>query len=105
MDSKDSWGGAVPTSYYVENGSFLKLKNLMIGYTFPKNLLQKVTISNLRVYIQGENLLTFTKYNGLDPEITNRETGGGSGADLSRGIDGGGWPTTMRLLFGVNFEF
>ena len=98
LDSKDSWGGAVPTSYYVENGSFLKLKNLMIGYTFPKNLLQKVTISNLRVYIQGENLLTFTKYNGLDPEITNRETGGGSGADLSRGIDGGGWPTTMRLL-------
>ncbi|MGV8962278.1 MAG: SusC/RagA family TonB-linked outer membrane protein [Candidatus Saccharimonadaceae bacterium] len=105
LDSKDSWGGAVTSSYYVEDGSFLKLKNLIVGYTIPKHITQKATISNLRVYVQAENLLTFTKYQGLDPEITNRETGTGSGSDLSRGIDGGGWPTTMRLLFGVNLTF
>ena len=105
LDSKDTWGGAVPSSYYVEDGSFVKLKNLIVGYTIPKHITQKATISNLRLYLQAENLLTITKYNGLDPEITNRETGTGSGSDLSRGIDGGGWPTTMRLLFGVNLTF
>lgn len=105
LDSSDSWGGAVASSYYVEDGSFLKLKNLVVGYTLPKDLVRKATISNLRLYLQAENLLTLTKYSGLDPEITNMETGSGSGSDLRRGLDAGGWPTTMRLLFGVNFEF
>lgn len=106
LDSKDSWGGAVASSYYVEDGSYLKLKNLVIGYSLPKELLKKATISNLRFYVQAENLLTFTKYTGLDPEITNMETGTSDpGGDLRRGLDAGGWPTTMRLLFGVNFEF
>ena len=105
LDSKDGWTGKVLNTYYIEDGSFLRLKNLVVGYTLPKSWLQKATISNLRIYIQAENLLTFTKYTGLDPEITNRETGAGNRADLSRGIDGGGWPTTMRLLFGVNFAF
>ena len=105
LDSKDNWGGVVASSYYVEDGSFLKLKNLVVGYSIPKHIIQKATISNLRVYVQAENLLTFTKYQGLDPEITNRETGTTQGSDISRGIDGGGWPTTMRLLFGVNFAF
>lgn len=105
LDSRDNWGGAVASSYYVEDGSFLKLKNLVVGYTLPKRITEKATISNLRVYVQAENLLTFTKYEGLDPEITNRETGATTGSDLSRGIDGGGWPTTMRLLFGVNLTF
>lgn len=105
LDSKDSWGGAVPSSYYVEDGSFLRLKNLIIGYTLPKELLQKATISNLRFYIQAENLITITGYSGLDPEFTNAEVGGGSGSDLGRGIDMGGWPTTLRMSFGVNFAF
>lgn len=105
LDSQDNWGGAVASSYYVEDGSYLKLKNIVLGYTFPKHILEKATISRLRVYVQGENLLTFTKYSGLDPEITNMETGEGSGSDLRRGLDAGGWPTTMRFLLGVNFEF
>lgn len=105
LDSKDNWGGAVASSYYVEDGSFLKLKNLVIGYSIPKHILEKVTISNLRLYLQAENILTLTKYSGLDPEITNMETGASSGADLRRGLDAGGWPTTMRFLLGVNFEF
>lgn len=105
LDSKDNWGGAVASSYYVEDGSFLKLKNLVVGYTIPKRIVEKAAISNLRLYLQAENLLTLTKYSGLDPEITNMETGAGSGADLRRGLDAGGWPTTMRFLFGLNFEF
>lgn len=105
LDSNDSWGGAVSSSYYVEDGSFLKLKNLVLGYTLPQDLVRKATIERLRLYIQAENVLSFDSYTGLDPEFTNADTGQGSGADLRRGLDMGGWPTTMRLLFGVNFTF
>lgn len=107
LDSKDNWGGAVPSSYYVEDASFLRLKNLVLGYTFPKELLKKATISNLRVYVQAENILTITGYSGLDPEFTNAQINpdDANGADLRRGIDMGGWPSTMRFLFGVNFVF
>ena len=94
-----------PNSYYVENASFLKLKNVVLGYTFPKAWLQKATISNLRVYLQAENLLTITGYDGMDPEMTNPQSSDENGADLTRGVDMGGWPTTMKLLFGVNFTF
>lgn len=105
LDYQDGVSGTAPSTYYVEDGSFLRLKNLMIGYTLPSNWMQKATIQRLRVYAQAENLLTFTKYSGLDPEFTNRNVGGGSGADLSKGIDGGGWPTTLRLLLGVSVAF
>ncbi|MGP1478018.1 MAG: hypothetical protein ACTTJK_11260, partial [Phocaeicola sp.] len=87
------------------DASFLRLKNVVLGYTFPKKVLQKLSIQNLRVYLQAENLLTFTGYSGLDPEFTNASVGGGNGSDLRRGLDMGGWPTTKRFLFGVNFEF
>ncbi len=102
LDSKDGTSGKILNTYYIEDGSFLKLKSLILGYTLPKSVLQKVNISNLRFYFQAENLLTFTKYTGLDPEITNKNTDEKFGSDLEKGIDGGGWPTTMRLLIGVN---
>ena len=68
-------------------------------------MLQKATISNLRVYLQAENILTITGYSGLDPEYTNANLNADSGNDLQRGIDMGGWPNTMRFLVGVNFAF
>lgn len=105
LDYGDTYSGTNSNSYYVEDASFLRLKNVVIGYTFPKSWLSKLTISNLRVYLQAENLLTITGYSGLDPEYTNVNVGGGSGSDLKRGIDMGGWPTTRRFLFGINFEF
>ena len=103
LDYGDTYSGTNPNSYYVEDASFLRLKNLVLGYTFPKKWLKKWSISNLRLYVQAENLLTITGYSGLDPEYTNAEVGGGNGADLQRGVDMGGWPTTKRFLFGVNF--
>lgn len=105
LDAKDNYSGKSSNSYYVENASFLRLKNLVIGYTLPKSLLSKLTIEQLRLYVQAENLLTITGYSGLDPEFTNADLSEGSGADLRRGLDMGGWPTTLRLLFGVNFTF
>lgn len=84
------------------------MKNLVLGYTLPKSLLQKVGIQNLRVYLQAENLVTITGYTGLDPEYTNaflRQKDTDTRVDLQRGVDMGGWPTTRRFLFGVNFVF
>ena len=80
------------------------MKNLIVGYTFPKTILSKAGIQRLRLYIQAENLCTITKYKGLDPDISNRDKTA-SGGDLQKGIDVGGQPTTREFLFGVNFEF
>ena len=105
LDSNDGYSGKFSNSYYVENASFLRLKNVVLGYTLPKSVLSKVGIQNLRLYVQAENLLTITGYSGLDPEYTNADMGKESGGDLQRGVDMGGWPSTMRFLFGVNFAF
>ncbi|MDY4757393.1 MAG: TonB-dependent receptor [Parabacteroides sp.] len=108
LNSADSYSGTYSSSYYVEDASFLRLKNLVLGYTIPKAPLQKVGIQNIRVYVQAENLLTITGYTGLDPEFTNaylRQSDTSTRVDLQKGVDMGGWPTTMRMLFGVNFVF
>lgn len=105
LDYGDTYSGTNSSSYYVEDASFLRLKNLVLGYTFPKAVLSKAGIQNLRLYVQAENVLTITGYDGLDPEYTNADVSKTSGGDLQRGVDMGGWPTTMRFLFGVNFAF
>ncbi|NOY36121.1 MAG: TonB-dependent receptor [Chlorobi bacterium] len=87
----------VSNSYYVENGSYLRLKNLQIGYTFPKTFLNNV-FSSLRVYVQGTNLFTFTKYTGLDPELARL-------SDTSFGIDEGNLPAVKQFLFGLSVGF
>ena len=90
---------SAPNSFYIENGSFLKLRSLALGYNVDRELLQKVGISTLRLYIQGENLFTATKYSGLDPEIV-----GGSTSAL--GIDRASYPNNEKgLIFGLNVSF
>ena len=81
-------------SYYVEDGSYLRLKNLQVGFTFPKNIMEKIKIRSLRVYLQAVNLITLTKYSGLDPEI--------GGNDLAFGIDYGNYPNAKQFIFGLN---
>jgi len=105
LDYGDGYSGNVPSTYYVEDGSFVKLKNLVLGYTVPKSVLQKATISNLRIYFQAENLFTLDSYSGLDPEFTNAEVSAGNESDRRRGLDMGGWPTLRSLIVGVNFAF
>lgn len=104
MDKSDNKSGTNSNSYYVEDGSYARLKNIVLGYSLPKALLNKATISRLRVYVQVENLFTITKYKGIDPEITNRNKTD-NGGDLEKGIDIGGQPNTKKFLFGVNFTF
>ncbi len=82
---------------YIEDGSFLRLQNMQIGYNFPTNLIEPLHISNLRLYVQGSNLFTITGYSGLDPELSNA-----FGSEINRGVDIGGWPISRQFLVGLN---
>lgn len=91
-DGKTTFKDDRPSTFFVENGSYLRLKSLQLGYTMPK----LKGINRLRVYLQAWNIATFTKYTGMDPEVN-------TGAPGSAGIDfGGNYPISMKLLFGVN---
>jgi len=94
-------------SYYVEDGSFTRLRNLQVGYSLDAASLKKLGISRLRVYAQGQNLLTFTKYSGLDPDVTisNITEGFNSQRDLSLGVDNGRIPLARTFVVGINLEF
>jgi hypothetical protein len=94
-------------SYYVEDGSFTRLRNLQVGYSLDQRMLTKFGLSKLRFYVQGQNLLTFTKYSGLDPDVTvsNITEGYASQRDLSIGVDNGRYPLARNFIFGVNLEF
>lgn len=94
----------VPNSYYVEDGSYLKLRTLQLGYSLPVGILQRVGISNLRVYVQGNNLLTITGYSGPDPEVGFYTGSGAGGGSTNFGIDEGQYPTPKQFLFGINFS-
>lgn len=92
-----STSGSV-NSYYVENSGFFRLRNLQIGYTLPASLLSKVKISKARLYIQGTNLFTITKYTGLDPDIVSFD-------DRAAGVDVGAYPTVRQFIIGANINF
>ena len=89
-----------PSDLFVEDGSFIKLRQLMLGYTLPLKLTEKVKISRFRVYVSADNLLTITKYTGGDPEI-----GQLSDWAANVGIDRGFYPASRSIKFGVNVNF
>jgi TonB-linked SusC/RagA family outer membrane protein len=93
----DAIGNNVASSAYVENGSFLKLKNLTVGYTLPKNVVSKIGITKLRIYVSTQNLFTITKYKGLDPELGTTD-----GSATQNGIDNGTYPSSKFYTIGVN---
>ena len=87
---------------YVEDGSYLRIKNITVGYNFPKSVLSKVKIDNIRIYCNIQNLYTFTKYQGYDPEV-GASTQDSSG--LTFGVDNGRYPSPMTCSFGLNITF
>lgn len=92
---------------FLYDGSYLKVRNVTLGYNL-KSVFKTKSITGLRIYITGQNLLTFTKYPGLDPEIqaNNNDTQGlGISSDLSVGIDWGTVPAPRKILFGINLNF
>ena len=82
---------------YVYDGSYLRLKNIQLGYTLPQNITKRAMIESMRVFVAGENMLTFTKYHGFDPEISSGGT--------SLGIDYGVYPQAKTWTVGVNVTF
>jgi hypothetical protein len=84
-------------SYYIENGSFMRMKTLELGYTIPESVMNKINIKGLRVYVQAVNLFTVTKYTGLDPEL--------GGDDRAFGSDTGNYPIVKNFIFGLNLNF
>ena len=90
----------VPSSAWVENGSFVKLKNFTVGYTLSPKILQGASISKVRIYASTQNLFTITKYSGLDPEI-----GVQNGNPTQNGIDNGIYPSSRYYTVGLNVTF
>jgi len=88
----------VTNSYYIENGSFLKCKSMILGYTLPSDKLKRIGVDRFRVYVQAANLFTITNYTGQDPEVT--------GNNSSFGIDYGTYPNNQKMyIVGVNLSF
>jgi TonB-linked SusC/RagA family outer membrane protein len=85
-------------SFYVEDGSYLRLQNLSLGYTLPGGLLDRLKMDRLRLYISANNIFTISKYNGLDPAV-------GGAADTNFGIDVGNYPVTRSYTAGINIGF
>ncbi|MDH5826632.1 SusC/RagA family TonB-linked outer membrane protein [Sphingobacterium faecium] len=86
------------SNQFVEDGSFIRLKSLQFGYTIPKQLLATTGISNLNVYLSAQNLLTWSKYQGFDPEVT-------SGSNVQIGTDSGIYPASRSLTLGLSLTF
>jgi TonB-linked SusC/RagA family outer membrane protein len=93
----DAIGDNVASSAYIENGSFLKLKNATIGYTLPKDMMSRLSITKLRIYFSSQNLFTITKYKGLDPELGTTD-----GSATQNGIDNGTYPSSRFYTIGLN---
>lgn len=88
-----------PSSFYLEDGAYFRIKTMQLGYNLPKSLLNKIHFENARIYISGNNLVTFTKYTGYDPEI------GGTGSGWLYSIDRGIYPQARSFMAGINFTF
>ena len=87
-----------PSTWWIEDGSFVRVRNFQLGYTLPQGLLDRLTMTGLRLYVGGENLVTFTRYRGYDPEIS-------SGTPASPPVDNGNYPLPRLYVVGLNFSF
>ncbi|MCF6243156.1 MAG: TonB-dependent receptor [Bacteroidales bacterium] len=85
---------------FIEDGSYLRVKSLTLSYTLPQSVIGRLKLSKLRFYVTGENLYTFTKYSGYDPEVNAF-----GGDNLAQGIDFGTYPQSRNIIFGLNLSF
>lgn len=99
-EPKPSYGGYnwTPSDYFVQDGSFIRIRNVTLGYTLPSDWSAKIAMQKLRLYVKADNLYTFAKYTGYSPEI-------GSNSVLSTGIDYGIYPITAVFSVGINLTF
>ncbi|AUP78936.1 TonB-dependent receptor [Flavivirga eckloniae] len=93
------------SSYFVENGSFMRVRLIQLGYTLPSSVLEKIHINNLRIYTSVQNPFTFTKYSGVDPEVGNAiGNTAGNATNLASGLDHFVYPLARMFTFGVNIS-
>ena len=91
-------GNTLFSDFYVEDGSFLRLQSLQLGYSFSDSVLEKLQFDKLRFYVRASNLFTLTKYRGFDPTTSN-------GSPIGGGIDQGFYPNPRTFFFGMNVNF
>jgi len=89
-------GSQQPSTAFLEDASFFRMKTLRLGYTLPEQVTSRLSLNNLRVYVQATNLFTLTEYSGLDPEYNTYD----QGDDM--GIDRGAWPTPRQIIVGLS---
>jgi hypothetical protein len=92
---------------WLENASYVRLRNLELGYNIPNNLFgDRLALSNSRVFISAQNLFTITKYKGLDPDVVgNQDPNNAQARILERGVDFGNWPASRVFSIGIQFGF
>ena len=101
MTAANPNGNWQSSDLFIKNGSYMRLKNIQLGYTLPLNITRVASIQRLRLYVSAENLLTFTGYDGFDPEL-----GGGDGASATAmGVDKGIYPQSRTIYIGANVTF
>lgn len=98
-------GSGRPSDVYIEDGSYLRLRNFQVGYTFPAALTRRITASKIRLYVSAQNLFTITGYSGLDPEIGQPSGNDGSRRVTAAGLDVGNYPNSRSYTFGFNVTF
>ena len=103
LNSGDTFSQQI-SSYFVEDGSYMRIKNIQLTYNVPASIISKIKLSSLQIYVQGQNLFTFTKYKGLDPDI-NLRTSGNDNQDIHMGIDEGAFPVAKSYNIGLKVGF
>lgn len=105
VTTKDNNSNRRISDYYVESGSYLRMKTLTLGYTFNKNLSKKIGLQKLRVYVTAQNLFTITPYSGFDPDLGNAYSNELNNTSTDIGIDRGQFPQPRTFILGVNINF
>ena len=93
-----------PSTYYIHNASFVRLKNLKVGYTLPDKVASKLKLKRTYIYLQGQNLFTITGYEGIDPEV-GLQSYSSENRNLDMGVDRGVYPLPRTFTLGVNVSF
>lgn len=94
-----------PSSRYLEDGSYLRLRNITLGYSFSDAITKRLKISNLRVYVSADNLITLTRFSGMDPEVADLDPSTIFSTPNTSGVSGTKYPISKKILFGVNIGF
>jgi len=100
MDANDQISSR-PSSYLIEDGSFFRLKNIQLTYNFPEKIISTIGLDRAQVYVQAQNIATFTKYTGLNPEV-QLSNADDSRRNLTLGYDGGSQPVAKTISLGLN---